>query len=143
MKKRLTPADFGALPDDDWVEPEDDLVEFLHDDPEVDWTNKWVRRGARDEIAGRSHQQNPYSGEYPPNITRADWRGWRDGWISSANFHGRMNRPAYREWQDRMREYMRIQGLIDFGVFRKRGEPDPPNPYPAMPENMFGKRPRD
>lgn len=139
IPQRLSPADFGVPPDDEWVEPADDLVDFLKDDPEVDWTNMWVRRGARDEMAGRPRDQNPYASKDAPSLTRDDWRGWRDGWMASGNFHGRFDRPAFRAWQARGREWLHIQHMIDFGIYRKRGEGEPLNPFPEAPDFIIRK----
>lgn len=139
-EERLSPAAFGVADVAPWVEPDDDRLEFLRDDPEVDWTNVFVRRGARDHLAGKARADNPYKREDPRSVFADDVVGWREGWMASASYHGHFNRPAWRAFEQDLRRWLAVQALIDQGGFAARGEPDPANPFPKPPADL--DRPR-
>lgn len=143
MSQRLTPAAFDAPADDAWIEPDDDLVDFLRDDPEVDWTNKWVRRGARDEMAGAPQDANPYARPGMRNSTLKDYCGWRDGWMASGHYHGYFNRTAFKAWRAQMNRYLTTQALTHWGHFEEVGEPTPANVEPVFPRDEIYPRQRN
>ncbi|MCA0357358.1 MAG: hypothetical protein LCH78_10905 [Proteobacteria bacterium] len=143
MSRRFTPADFGAPPDDAWIEPDDDLVDFLRDDPEVDWTNKWVRRGARDEMAGLPQDANPYARPGMRNSTLKDFCGWRDGWMASGHYHGYFNRTAYKAWREQMNRFLTTQFLPPLGHFADIGEQTPEAVAPEFPRHEIYPRQRN
>lgn len=132
MTKSSAPSASNDNMKDDWIEPADDRVDFLAADPEVDSTNPWVRRGARDEMDGRRRTENPYERGRRSNL-HADWRGWLEGWMASGGHHGRFDRDAHLKWKAEMDDYMTKQAVRHFEMMWD-GVEKPPLPMPKMPD---------
>lgn len=95
--KRLTPEMFGYSDPDAWTTP-DDPLDWLEHDLRVDAANVDVRRGAHDEQAGLSRDDNPFVFREENRMRRGVMsqraRDWLDGWKASGNHYGRFNREA-------------------------------------------------
>lgn len=99
MTERLTPASFGYRDPDDWQEPDDGLLDWLASDRRVDPSNRDIRRGARDEMAGKGRSANPFQperteGDLLSGLMGARGKAWLEGWKASGNHHGRFDRHA-------------------------------------------------
>lgn len=112
MTERLTPASFGFQDPDNWSEPNDDLLNWLASDSCVDSSDRDVRRGARDEMAGKGQGANPFQ---PPRtesdplsgLLGARGKAWLEGWKASGNHHGRFDRHAHDQARAALGRYLR------------------------------------